>query len=129
MTTFKKKLLSCLVVLAIISNIFISFHHFGHKNHKISPDTGTIEHTHDCEHKTDHPNFSAIGYFAESSYHQSTDVCNVLNSIFKPLLKTIILTLSSPALEKVPYLNFCRKEYYSVIKILFIAPKNSPPLA
>ena len=129
-----KNIVSLIIITLNVLNLFISFHHFAHHDHTINPQTGEIEHTHNCGHDHHHEETEEI---ADNSYnpvkndhhHTEHDKCETLDTIIKPILKNKLLAvvlykdIEPPQIKTVFYSNKASSD------ILSFAPKNSPPVS
>ncbi len=124
-----RNIIPLLLIFSIISNIFISLHHFGSNTHKINPETGTVEHCHDCENEIKKPELAGEGYLPEKKgHHENSDICNALNVVFKQSLQVETFAPSAPEITAIFYKNYYSDCFQFSTDILSFAPKNSPPV-
>jgi len=127
-----RNIVSCIIILLNVLNLFISFHHFAHHDHTINPQTGEIEHAHNCGH--DHDEKEDV---ADNSYHHSGtahrhgehDKCETLDTILKQILKNKILSAFLLGDSELPQIKTAFYSSKASSDILSFAPKNSPPVS
>ncbi len=112
-----------IVFLLVLSFLMPSVHFISHE-HNYNPTTRNLEHTHKSEILISDSNFSVI---QKSKLSTQEDICqiNLINNIQKNNYKIVLLFKKH--IYNYSYQNTYSKNYNSS-KILFFAPKTSPPL-
>ena len=116
-----------IAILIILSFIFPSLHFINHE-HNYNPFTKKVEHIHQ-ENELSHAKVksSSFSHFDKEEEKNEIDICKIIlnNKVYKkseysPIVKTLIV-------NKYIYLSYYSTKNKKSSKILFIAPKNSPP--
>jgi hypothetical protein len=127
-----RNIVSCIIILLNVLNLFISFHHFAHHDHTINPQTGEIEHAHNCGHDHDeNEETEDNSYLPSGSAHHygEHDKCETLDSVLKQVLKNKVFSVVLFGDLELPHIKTAFYSSKASSDILSFAPKNSPPVS
>lgn len=126
----RKRAIAFLIIFSIISNIFISLHHFGHHGHAIDLKTGKLIHTHCCDEYKNGHGYENNSYLpSENEHERSDDTCFALDVVFKHSLQNSVSSSVIKVFKDFSYIPVYSELTTDLEDILSFAPKNSPPAA